>query len=118
MTDMRPATATSGDGLICPACRIDLIISERQGIEIDYCPKCRGIWLDRGELDKIIERSVGGGDGRSRYDVEAAQHSGHGHGRESGHGGNRGHGSRSGQHEDGQGYNRSRHGSFLSRLFD
>jgi Zn-finger nucleic acid-binding protein len=35
----------------------DLVMAERQGIEIDYCPKCRGIWLDRGELDKIIERS-------------------------------------------------------------
>ena len=42
----------------CPACNItDLLITERQGIEIDYCPKCRGVWLDRGELDKIIERS-------------------------------------------------------------
>jgi len=36
---------------------MDLVMSERQGIEIDYCPKCRGVWLDRGELDKIIERS-------------------------------------------------------------
>jgi Zn-finger nucleic acid-binding protein len=35
-----------------------LLISERQGIEIDYCPTCRGVWLDRGELDKIIERST------------------------------------------------------------
>lgn len=33
------------------------MMSERQGIEIDYCPKCRGVWLDRGELDKLIERS-------------------------------------------------------------
>ena len=33
-------------------------MSERQGIEIDYCPVCRGVWLDRGELDKIVERSV------------------------------------------------------------
>jgi Zn-finger nucleic acid-binding protein len=41
----------------CPVCQVDLQISERQGIEIDYCPKCRGVWLDRGELDKIIERS-------------------------------------------------------------
>jgi Zn-finger nucleic acid-binding protein len=42
----------------CPICTsIDLVISERQGIEIDYCPQCRGIWLDRGEIDKIIERS-------------------------------------------------------------
>jgi Zn-finger nucleic acid-binding protein len=35
-------------------------MSERQGIEIDYCPRCRGVWLDRGELDKIIERAPGG----------------------------------------------------------
>lgn len=42
----------------CPCCpETNLVISERQGIEIDYCPKCRGIWLDRGELDKIIEKS-------------------------------------------------------------
>ncbi|HWV13836.1 MAG TPA: zf-TFIIB domain-containing protein, partial [Cellvibrio sp.] len=38
---------------------VSLVMSERQGIEIDYCPQCRGVWLDRGELDKIIERSVG-----------------------------------------------------------
>ena len=42
----------------CPVCNVTLAISEKQGIEIDYCPKCRGIWLDRGELDKIIERSA------------------------------------------------------------
>ena len=42
----------------CPVCTIALVMSERQGVEIDYCPTCRGIWLDRGELDKIIERSV------------------------------------------------------------
>ena len=41
----------------CPVCSVDLTMSERQGVEIDYCPKCRGVWLDRGELDKIIERS-------------------------------------------------------------
>lgn len=41
----------------CPICNIELNMSERQGIEIDYCPTCRGVWLDRGELDKIIERS-------------------------------------------------------------
>ena len=48
----------TAQGLLCPACRTDLVMSERQGIEIDYCPKCRGLWLDRGELDKIIERSA------------------------------------------------------------
>jgi len=43
----------------CPVCRdVDLTMSARQNIEIDYCPQCRGVWLDRGELDKIIERSA------------------------------------------------------------
>ena len=43
----------------CPVCTDKtLVMSERQGIEIDYCPGCRGVWLDRGELDKILERSV------------------------------------------------------------
>ncbi|WP_334188254.1 TFIIB-type zinc ribbon-containing protein [Noviherbaspirillum sp.] len=43
----------------CPVCnQVNLVMSERQGIEIDYCPQCRGVWLDRGELDKIIDRSV------------------------------------------------------------
>lgn len=41
----------------CPACDVPLSMTDRQGIEIDYCPQCRGVWLDRGELDKIIERS-------------------------------------------------------------
>ena len=44
-------------GMLCPVCKVGLHMSDRQGIEIDYCPQCRGIWLDRGELDKIIERS-------------------------------------------------------------
>jgi uncharacterized protein len=45
-------------GMLCPNCKIALVMSERQSIEIDYCPQCRGVWLDRGELDKIIERSA------------------------------------------------------------
>ena len=44
--------------MLCPVCKVDLLLSEKQGIEIDYCPKCRGIWLDRGELDKIVEKSA------------------------------------------------------------
>lgn len=48
----------SAPGLLCPSCRISLVMSERSGIEIDYCPQCRGIWLDRGELDKIVERAT------------------------------------------------------------
>lgn len=42
----------------CPTCNADLVMSERQGVEIDYCPQCRGVWLDRGELDKIIDKSM------------------------------------------------------------
>lgn len=42
----------------CPIDAVDLLMSDRQGIEIDYCPTCRGVWLDRGELDKIIERNA------------------------------------------------------------
>lgn len=41
----------------CPNCNVSLLMTDRNGIEIDYCPECRGVWLDRGELDKIIERS-------------------------------------------------------------
>jgi len=43
----------------CPVCKDPkLVITDRQGIEIDYCPDCRGVWLDRGELDKLIEKSM------------------------------------------------------------
>ena len=43
----------------CPTCPdTALVMSERQGVEIDYCPQCRGVWLDRGELDKLIERAA------------------------------------------------------------
>jgi len=43
----------------CPICKeANLVMTDRQGIEIDYCPECRGVWLDRGELDKVIERST------------------------------------------------------------
>lgn len=60
----------------CPLCNVDLQMSERNGIEIDYCPTCRGVWLDRGELDKIIERS------RNNYTSqhEFKQEDLHGHG--------------------------------------
>lgn len=43
----------------CPVCTdTTLLMSEKQGVEIDYCPNCRGVWLDRGELDKLIQLSV------------------------------------------------------------
>jgi hypothetical protein len=53
---MRDAAAVNA--MLCPVCKIGLAMSDRQGIEIDYCPQCRGVWLDRGELDKIVERSM------------------------------------------------------------
>ena len=87
----------------CPKCNVLLQLSERQGIEIDYCPQCRGVWLDRGELDKIIERSTmetPQRETRETYhrddDHHYDEHSGHGH--------------------DKHGYKRKR--SFLSDLFD
>lgn len=67
----------------CPVDNTELIMSERTDIEIDYCPQCRGVWLDRGELDKIIERSdtyqSAGSDGyRHKYDrnEDEKQHKG------------------------------------------
>ncbi len=48
----------------CPVCKdATLLMSEKNGVEIDYCPECRGIWLDRGELDKIIDRARDARDG-------------------------------------------------------
>lgn len=50
----------------CPTCPdATLVMTERQGVEIDYCPSCRGVWLDRGELDKLIERSASTASARS-----------------------------------------------------
>lgn len=43
----------------CPVDNETLVMTDRNGVEIDYCPKCRGVWLDRGELDKIIDRAAG-----------------------------------------------------------
>ena len=57
----------------CPVCNITLNLSERQGIEIDYCPQCRGVWLDRGELDKIIERSIPAGSPKADNQVQNIQ---------------------------------------------
>lgn len=42
----------------CPVDGTQLVMTERSGVEIDYCPQCRGVWLDRGELDKIVERAT------------------------------------------------------------
>lgn len=57
----------------CPSCNIDLAIGERAGLSIDYCPKCRGIWLEKNKLDQIIDRSRnddGRGQGSHRNEEE------------------------------------------------
>jgi Zn-finger nucleic acid-binding protein len=66
----------------CPTCKdVQLAISDRQGVEIDYCPSCRGVWLDRGELDKLIERSATYERRRDRDDDDDDRrpHGGQGH---------------------------------------
>lgn len=90
--------------MACPVDGATLTMSERQGIEIDYCPSCRGVWLDRGELDKIIERSaaVPPAPARGEQEYEGSRTYGHG----SDHGSGHGHGGR------------SRKRSFLGDLFD
>ncbi len=60
----------------CPTCNVALVPTERQGVEIDYCPKCRGIWLDRGELDRIIERSSASSASRGREGQPYDHHTG------------------------------------------
>ena len=69
----------------CPICIYpDLAMTTREGIEIDYCPQCRGVWLDRGELDKIVERSAPQAAPQRAapsYSQHGGQaHSGYGHG--------------------------------------
>lgn len=92
--------------MMCPTCNVSLSMASRQGVEIDFCPQCRGVWLDRGELDKIIERSAAEmvpapqPSGARDYDDDRRGHGGHG-----GHGG---------------GYSKhgSRRKSWLHELFD
>jgi Zn-finger nucleic acid-binding protein len=87
----------------CPVCRVPLAMSDRQGVEIDYCPQCRGVWLDRGELDKIIERSAPEAAApQQRPAPDYARHGGPGH---------------SGYGHGGQSY-KKRKRSFLEDIFD
>jgi Zn-finger nucleic acid-binding protein len=61
----------------CPIDGSQLVMAERQGVEIDYCPQCRGVWLDRGELDKIIERGSNEFAGPPRDERREMHPSGH-----------------------------------------
>lgn len=134
MSSEQPNARPTATGLPCPVCKVDLVMTSREGVEIDYCPTCRGVWLDRGELDKIIERSLGGGTTARDVPPAAAAYgqpdpraaSGHGQDdmgyRDDGydsHGGHGGHGQRSGHGgHGGHGRGHGGRGSFLSRLFD
>jgi uncharacterized protein len=80
------------------------MIADKQGVEIDYCPQCRGIWLDRGELEKIIERSQAYGFGRGSHDDD--HHDSH-HGYD-----------KHDDHSYKHGYPHNRKKGFLSDLFD
>jgi uncharacterized protein len=76
----------------CPVCNVNLSMTERQGVEIDYCPDCRGVWLDRGELDKIVEKSATDGSPygqpeRRSDDRDGREHSDRDHGSGYEHGG-------------------------------
>ena len=125
---MSDTVPNSPAGMPCPRCRVDLVMSDRQGIEIDYCPKCRGVWLDRGELDKIIERNAQysaappqePSPAQSPWTTPSAPPPGYApaapppdRGQGYGYGGE--HGGHGGGHH-GRGY--GRHNSFLGRLFD
>jgi Zn-finger nucleic acid-binding protein len=76
----------------CPRDGTTLVMKDRQGVEIDYCPNCRGIWLDRGELEKLIEHSV--------RDPQSYRHA------------------RDAEEEDETGTPRKRRGSFIEDIFD
>ncbi|NJD92412.1 MAG: hypothetical protein FIA91_13035 [Geobacter sp.] len=98
----------------CPACTtVNLVMSERQGVEIDYCPECRGVWLDRGELDKIIERSTTQEFAtpqpvqQSPQPAYQPQQAHYGHGHDHGHG-----------HGYGHGHKPYKKKSYLEELFD
>ena len=92
--------------MICPRCKTNLIMSDNQGVEIDYCPDCRGVWLDRGELEKIIERSNSYGHQFEKDDEHYGHKDHHYHDDEH-------YGNNSGYRNQG-----SRKKGFLSELFD
>ena len=90
--------------MLCPIDKTPLVMSERQNIEIDYCPTCRGVWLDRGELDKIIERSAPAEPAPAPRAAAPQPQPGY---QSQGHQGHYGHG-----------YHGKRRKSFLEELFD
>ena len=103
----------------CPTDGTTLTMSERSGIEIDYCPTCRGVWLDRGELDKIVERSLTQAP-PAPVASSAPAPQGYDRGYDRGHdrGHDRGYDRGYDQHGHGTPYKKKRKESWLSELFD
>ena len=64
----------------CPSCNETLLMSDKKGVEIDYCPSCRGIWLDRGELEKIIDRSDAHYSKKENYGSDSQRYGNNEHG--------------------------------------
>ena len=92
--------------MLCPIDKTPLVMSERQNIEIDYCPTCRGVWLDRGELDKIIERSAAAEAPQPQQPAPPPPQPNY---QSQGY---------QGQGYQGHGYHKKRRKSFLEELFD
>lgn len=95
----------------CPIDNEILVMAERGGVEIDYCPKCRGVWLDRGELEKIIERALPAVAAASRSDPRYQE-------RDEGHGKDHDDDHRRYPDEDRGRQSPRKKGSFLGDLFD
>jgi Zn-finger nucleic acid-binding protein len=102
----------------CPVDNTTLVMTERAGVEIDYCPKCRGVWLDRGELDKIISKSsdsyAGDTPARGHDEREYREDRGHDDHEHRGDDEYRGHGDKNGYDQHG---NKKRRGSLMEDLF-
>lgn len=112
----------------CPRCREGLRRADRAGVEIDFCSRCRGVWLDGGELEKLLDRSgdyyppsysqesFRRDDRDHRHDEH--RHHDHDHGRRQEHGYGHSHGGHSGHGHDGHGHKRHKKKGFLGELFD
>lgn len=94
----------------CPKCEVtSLTMADRSGVEIDYCPVCRGVWLDRGELDKIIERTTAQLNAANRYSAQMPMDPGYDRGRDR---------RRYDDDDDDDDDRRGRRGGILGQIFD
>ncbi len=102
--------------MICPRCNSNLLMSNTKGVEIDHCPNCKGVWLDRGELDKIIDRSNAEGSVSFKGNSDYGHHDSHFEKRFDSHDNHHSDENHDSQH--GYGYQHKRKKGFLGELFD